>query len=40
MAKKATRRRNAKRFRAWFTTRRGRRIYAKDYGYKGWPIRG
>ena len=24
--------------RAYFTTRNGRRVYASDYGYKGWPI--
>lgn len=24
--------------RAYFTTRNGRRVYAKDYGYKCWPI--
>lgn len=23
---------------AYFTTRNGRRIYAKDYGHKCWPI--
>ena len=26
--------------RAYFTTRNGRRIYASDYGYQGWPIQG
>ena len=24
--------------RPYFTTRNGRRIYARDYGYKSWPI--
>jgi hypothetical protein len=24
--------------RPYFTTRNGRRIYAADYGYGGWPI--
>jgi hypothetical protein len=25
-------------FRPYFTTKNGRRIYAKDYGHKSWPI--
>lgn len=25
-------------FRAWKTLKDGTRIYAKDYGYKAWPI--
>lgn len=25
-------------FRAWKTLKDGRRIYAKDYGYKAWPM--
>jgi len=25
-------------FVAWRTLKDGTRIYAKDYGYKGWPI--
>jgi len=25
--------------RPYFTTKNGRKIWAKDYGYKGWPIR-
>ncbi|MEX0701653.1 MAG: hypothetical protein WD069_06100 [Planctomycetales bacterium] len=24
--------------RPYFTTRNGRKVWAKDYGYKGWPI--
>ena len=27
-------------FVAWITLKDGRRIYAKDYGYKGFPIGG
>lgn len=30
--------RAAKNVRAFFTTRNGRRVYAADYGYRGWPI--
>lgn len=26
--------------RAYFTTRKGEKIWAKDYGYEGWPIGG
>lgn len=40
MAPRAYGGRDTKRYRAWFTTRNGRRIYASDYGYKGWPIKG
>jgi hypothetical protein len=25
-------------FRAWKTLKDGTRIYAKDYGYKAWPM--
>lgn len=25
-------------FRAWITGKDGIRVYAKDYGLKGWPI--
>jgi hypothetical protein len=25
-------------YRAYFTTRSGRRVYASDYGHKAWPI--
>ena len=25
-------------FRAWKTLKDGTKIYAKDYGYKAWPI--
>jgi hypothetical protein len=25
-------------YRAYFTTRNGRRIYAVDYGYRAWPF--
>jgi hypothetical protein len=27
-------------FRAWKTLKDGTRIYAKDYGYKAWPLSG
>mgnify|MGYP001591441610 CR=1 FL=1 len=27
-------------FAAYFTTKTGRKVYAKDYGYKAWPIGG
>jgi hypothetical protein len=23
---------------AYFTTKDGRRVYAREYGYRGWPI--
>jgi hypothetical protein len=26
-------------FRTYYTDRKGKRIYAKHYGYKAWPIR-
>ena len=32
--------RRERKFVAYFTTRNGRRIYARDYGYQGWPIPG
>ncbi len=25
-------------YRTYFTTRNGRRVYARDYGHKAWPI--
>jgi hypothetical protein len=25
-------------FRAWYTAENGTRVYAKDYGPKGWPL--
>lgn len=25
-------------FRAWKTDKNGNRVYAKDYGLKGWPL--
>ena len=28
----------SKNLKAFFTTKNGKRIYAKDYGYQGWPI--
>jgi hypothetical protein len=40
MSRKAPAGRVSKRLRAYFTTRNGRRIYASEYGYKGWPIKG
>ncbi len=42
MAKKVAKggggRRGSGNCRAFFTTRNGRRVYARDYGYKCWPI--
>jgi hypothetical protein len=25
-------------FRAWYTTKSGKRVYARDYGHKAWPL--
>jgi len=38
MARRVRAGRGAGVHRAYFTTRNGRRIYARDYGYHGWPI--
>jgi len=33
-----SRRGGSKAFRPYFTTRNGRRIHARDYGHRAWPI--